>query len=144
MIACLDDEDMDLSAKLKKLKEILTTEEKMLGDGKSKSAADDDEGGAAEESRRLETQTLREIARAGITLTPLVERAIAGCRTKAEATELVESLRGEQRPARPGARSAPPTRDQATANQLRESEQRRTEDTPEARQARVREARRAR
>lgn len=143
ILAALDDDGMDAKEKLEKIGEILKTEERMLEKGGGDDTPADDT--AAEESRKLETQTLREVARLGVTLTPILERAIAGCRTRAEAKELIESIKGEK--PRPGARSGAPTREHSAA--VRESAAAATAakqqaDTPEERQRRVAAARRQR
>lgn len=121
VIACLDDDSMDLKAKLAKLKEILTTEEKMLGGGKGGKGGkgddtsdnpdkdmDSEKTRAAEESRRLKLENtgLRLLAEGGVRITKLITRALAGCSTEAEVKELVESVKAAPPPV--GGKSAAP------------------------------------
>lgn len=56
--ACLDDDSMDLKAKMKRIKEILKSQEKLLGGDKSADAPAED--APAEESRRAENANLKE------------------------------------------------------------------------------------
>jgi hypothetical protein len=95
MVAVLDDESMDMGAKLKKLKEIMTAQEKLLSGGKKEEPAKEEP--AAEEARRRAAGNLRESAllalgRKGVKLTPTIELAIKGCTTEVEINGLVESL----------------------------------------------------
>lgn len=65
----------------------------------------------AEESARVKTheeRAIREIARKGVTLTPVLEMAAQGCKSDEDVTRLVESLGAGNQQQRPGARSAAP------------------------------------
>jgi hypothetical protein len=111
IIACLDDESMDLMAKVKRIKEILKTEEKLLA--KEMPAAEapaDDDGEAKEESRRLKLEVagLKQLMEAGIHKPDaILLKALSACRTEDEVRQIVGSAKGRQ-PTYQGARSATP------------------------------------
>lgn len=122
IIACLDDDSLDLKAKIKKITEILKTEEKMLGGGTDDSTSDStstdsgDSGSsdaAATESKRLRLSIkARDLAEdAGVKLDRIARKALDACASEGEVKELikelVESSRQNGHQGRPGAKSAP-------------------------------------
>lgn len=102
IIACLDDDALDMKAKVKKIGEILKMEEKMLGDkGEDKGGdkpADAPASDAASESKKalagalLEVKAYKLLAMKNIKPTLLFEKALKGCTTEKEVSELIESL----------------------------------------------------
>jgi hypothetical protein len=98
MLAVLRDEGMDMKAKLKKLKEIMTAQEKLTGSSdEPPTPADPPAGDAgAFESLRLQMAGRDMLADAGLRCTPVVRKALEACKSKADITSLVESLKAEQ------------------------------------------------
>jgi hypothetical protein len=135
VVAVVDDDSLDLKAKLKRMRDILRAQEKLIGaddkgDGETDMASEESkkaaQGGLLEAERRL-TRALRQINEKGVRLTPLVEMALAGCKSDDDVKRLVESLTEEQRPRgqqpRSAAPPAAPTRQEQQRRAVQESRQ---------------------
>jgi len=137
IMACLDDDGMDLKAKLKKISEILKTEEKLLGGddsggkggrgGKGAAAPDapdaPDDAKKTEESRRLKLENtgLTLLLESGVKPTKILSKALAGCETEAEMKALIEEAKGSGHTGgKPGARSAPAWHGNGSATAVQE------------------------
>ena len=110
--AVVDDDGMDMSAKLKKIKEILKAQEKLMGGGESKPAekpADTAEGkaqGDANLREQLEQLKRKDRARelceaANVRPSPALLKALVAMPDEADVKALIEENKGP--PARPGA-----------------------------------------
>jgi hypothetical protein len=108
VMAIMDDDSLDMSAKLKKMRDVLRAEEKLLG---GNGEGDKKEGGdmpaAAEESKKLKLEVagLKLLLEAGIKPTKVLSRALSSCTSEQEMRELIEESRsgtgaagGPQRP----------------------------------------------
>jgi hypothetical protein len=126
IIACLDDESMDLQATMKRIKEILKTEEKLLG-GNGNGGESEEEPPAEESRRRGEVANLREeLGRlkscervraaadaAGVRVPKTILENLAPDISEAKAKQIVAELRGTTAAQRP--RSASPRQPAQTA-----------------------------
>jgi hypothetical protein len=102
-VAVLKDEGLSSADKLAKIRKILAIVDSGSGGGGGSADAGAD---MPMESLKLENAALRKLAAKGVRLTPLVEKAVRGCRTSKDIDELVEACE----PERPGARSAAPAK----------------------------------
>lgn len=115
VLAALDDESLDLKAKLAKIKEILTAEEKMLGGGKDTSTGTGT-GDTPQESRRQPSEVDRLrlqlcardlLTEARITPGRVLLKALDACASEQEVRDLIAAEQAA--PTTPGARSAAPS-----------------------------------
>lgn len=129
IIAALDDDSLDMKAKLKKIKEILKAEEKMLGNGSSDGDSSASDDAATEESRKQKDANVREterlklqikardlMAEKNVKADKVLLKALDGCTTEQEVREILD----ERAKSPPGARSSTPTREQQATSQTRE------------------------
>lgn len=105
MGAVLDDDSMDMKAKLAKLKEIMTAQEKLLKKPDAPAADDKPaDDSPAVESLKLQNRALHLLMEANLRPDKVLSKAIQGCKTEAEVKELIEASRNG--PTHRGARSA--------------------------------------
>jgi len=124
VMAIMDDDGLDTAAKLKKMRDVLRAEEKLIGGDKEEPARK--EGGedmaAAEESKKLKLEVagLRLLLEAGLKPTKVLGRALSACTTEAEMKELIEEHKaapgGSQKPRS----AAPPARVGADGKPIQE------------------------
>lgn len=108
VMAIMDDDSLDMSAKLKKMRDVLRAEEKLLGgNGESDKKEEGDNMPAAEESKKLKLEIagLKLLLEAGVKPTKTLSRALSSCTSEAEMQELIEESRNET--GATGARQAP-------------------------------------
>lgn len=125
IIACLDDDSLDLKAKVKKIAEILKTEEKMLGgDAAATEEAEEDPPAEEEDAKKTEARLRLQIRardllmESGVRPSLVLGKALDACRTEQEVREVIEAARTTTTGS--GARSAPGQRVQEsrTADQI--------------------------
>lgn len=118
IMAALDDDGLDMKAKLSKIKEILQAEEKLVGgkdSPKEEPKKDEPKDEKVEESRELARLRARDLLRsvadeAGVRVSAVLLDAVRPNLTREEAKALVESIRVAWAQPSNGARSATPTR----------------------------------
>lgn len=119
VMAIMDDDSLDTGAKLKKMRDVLRAEEKLIG-GNGEEKTPKEEGGdmAAEESRKLKLENtgLRLLLETGVNPSKVLTRALAGCKDEAEMKEIIEEARsgaagGSQRPRSAGSPVPPAGQD---------------------------------
>ena len=95
MNAVLDDDSMDMVAKLKKLKEIMTAQEKLMSGGKGGKGVpcDDTDAKKTEEALRLKLKTRDLLLESDLKAGKILLRALDGCKTEAEARELIQEAK---------------------------------------------------
>lgn len=125
VVAVLDDDGLDMKMKLKKIKDILKAEEKLLGNGGETEEADDTEEAATAEGRLREQYELRLKARdlcadLGVSPTKGLRKALDACTTVQEQRELIEEFKQVQGRPAGGARSAPPRQGQGDTARVAE------------------------
>jgi hypothetical protein len=108
IMACLDDDGMDLKAKLKKIAEILKTEEKLLGNGEEPEESPTEESrkgrrgkGNLTEQLQLQIQVRDLCADEGVRPDRVLRKALDACTSLQEARELVAAAKQTQAPAVP-------------------------------------------
>jgi ribosomal protein L12E/L44/L45/RPP1/RPP2 len=107
VMAIMDDDSLDMSAKLKKMRDVLRAEEKLLGGNGEGDKKEGSDMPATEESRKLKLENtgLKLLLEAGVKPNKVIIRALSSCTTEAEMRELIEESRngtgaagGPQRP----------------------------------------------
>jgi hypothetical protein len=133
VMAIMDDDSLDMSAKLKKMRDVLRAEEKLLGGNGESDKGEKKEGGdmpAAEESKKLKLEVagLKLLLEAGVKPNKVLSRALSSCTSEQEMRELIEESRngtgaagGPQRPrsAAPPAPATPPGNGSRTVQEQR-------------------------
>jgi hypothetical protein len=119
VMAIMDDDSLDMSAKLKKMRDVLRAEEKLLG---GNGEGDKKEGGdmpaAAEESKKLKLEVagLKLLLEAGVKPNKVLSRALSSCTSEQEMRELIEEAGRSPGGGRQAPRSAGPPSPAAAGN----------------------------